>query len=113
MHYQCELEEGTHLEICNEGDKTVVRFSTRESGQRQSQGKTFQTGKWKKTPAVFRVDEDIVVWAETSEGRRFLRVHEREIEMFPDEPDLTGAVEITLRKSSDPATWKPMETMKP
>src|SRR5258707_15243811 len=67
MNYECELKEGRHLEISNDGDKTVMRLSNRDTGQRQSQGKTFQTGKWLKTPAVFRVEQDIVVLVETSE----------------------------------------------
>jgi len=115
MHYECKLDEGKHLEISNDGDQTIVSFSSRDPGQHQSQGNAFTTGKWVKPPAIFRMGEDLVVWAEiTDGGRTFLRVRGRQIEMLDREPDLTGAVEVTLTKSSDEGGgMKPMKPMRP
>jgi hypothetical protein len=71
MNYECELENGQHLELSNEGDQTFVGFSSRGEGQQQSQGKGFFTGVWSKKPTVYGLEKDYVVRVETSHGARF------------------------------------------
>jgi len=113
MKYECEIKEGQHLEIDNEGAQTFVNFSNRATGQQQSQGQGFTTGAWLKTPAVFRVGADIVIRAQTGEGTRFLRVQERRVVLLDGELELKGAEEIELKESSETSGWKPMEPMRP
>ena len=115
MKYECELAAGQHLEIENEGDRTFVSFSSRGSGQQQSQGNGFTTGAWSKTPVVFRVGKDVVMRVETSGGARFLRVEGNHATLLDREPGLEGAERIEVKESqaSSMKPMKPMEPMKP
>jgi len=70
LRYECKLDEGKHLEISDGGDQTIVSFSSRDTGQRQSQGLGFTTAKWVKTPAAFLVGKDIMAWVETGSAAR-------------------------------------------
>jgi hypothetical protein len=107
LSYEAKLEEGKNLEITNEGGQTIVSLSgRRNTSQRRNRGMGITTGRWSKKPVVFRVGKDIIVWAETTTGRRFLRMDENRVEMLDGEPALMGATEIRLTKSSD---VKPME----
>ena len=112
MKYECELAQGQHLEIANEGDQTLVSFSNRGLGQQQSQGHGFTTGKWSNDPTVFRVGKDVMVRVETSEGSRFLRVEGSQTTLLDQAPELENAERIALRELKA-SSWKPMEPMKP
>jgi hypothetical protein len=113
MNYECELVEGKHLELSNEGDKTFASFSSRDTGQRQSQGHGFTTGQWVKTPAVFRVGKDVVIRIETNEGSRFLRVQGIQTTFLESEPALENAEKIELKESEKSDGWTPMKPMEP
>ncbi len=113
MSYECELDNGQHLEIDHEGDQTFVRFSSRGSGQQQSQGHGFTTGQWSGKPVVRRLGKDYFIQLQTGEGSRFLRVEGNQTTRLDGEPDWTGAEEIELKQSSRTGRMKPMEPMKP
>ena len=113
MPYECKLAEGKHLELSNEGDKTIVSFSSRDIGQRQNQGNGFTTGEWVKTPVVFRVGKGVVIRIETNEGSRFLSVQGNQPTFLDGEPKLENAEKIELKESSKSDGWRPMKPMEP
>jgi hypothetical protein len=113
MIYECQLENGQHLEIENEGNQTFVSFSSRGAGQNQSQGRGFKTGKWSRNPAVRRVGKDYFIQLQTTDGSRYLRVRGNQTTLLDAEPEWTGAEEIELMESSAVNRMKPMEPMKP
>jgi hypothetical protein len=115
VKYECELAAGQHLELDNDGDQTVVSFSSRGLGQQQSQGHGITTGQWSKTPTVFRVDQGVVVRVETGNGPRFLQVEGNETTLLQKEPHLESAERIPLKEApaSNVKPMKPMEPMQP
>jgi hypothetical protein len=118
MNFECELDNGQHLEIGNEGDQTFVSFSSRGEGQQQSQGNGFTTGAWSRQPSVYRLEAEYVVRVETTNGARFLRVQGNRTSLLDGEPQMTGAREIELRESAarrmpPMKPMKPMEPMRP
>ncbi len=113
MSYSCELGNGQLLLVENEGDNTSVSLGSDGGSQRQSQGTGFSTGKWSKTPSLFRVGKDFVLRIQTGDGARFVRVRGNEIRQLKEEPDMANAEKLRLKKSDQPVGMKPMEPMKP
>jgi hypothetical protein len=112
MNYECELPNGQHLELDNDGDETFVSFSNRGEGQQQSQGNGFTTGEWSKKPTVYRVGRDVIVQLDTADGFRFLRVQRNRANLVESEPSLENAEQIELKESTA-RRMKPMEPMRP
>ncbi len=65
MTYAYDLENGQRLMVENEGDNTIVALSSGDEGQQQSQSTGFTTGKWSKTPELFRARGNLVLRVET------------------------------------------------
>src|ERR1700722_3300233 len=68
MTYIYNLENGQRLIVQNDGDQTLVALSSNEKGQQQSQSSGFNTGKWSKTPELFRTRENLVLRVESKGG---------------------------------------------
>src|SRR4051794_23158805 len=113
MSYAYELENGQQLVIENSGDRTQVALSSGSESQQQSQATGFDTGKWSKAPALYRLRRDLILRVETKDGAHFIRVRGDEIQRVKSEPDLEKAEKLRLKKSDRPAGMKPMEPMKP
>lgn len=113
MNYECELKIGQHLEIDNEGEQTIVSFSSRATGQQQSQGHGFTTGKWARKPTVHRAGKTLIVRLETSGGARFLLIEDNQTTMLNSEPVLENAETVELKEAPERKRMKPMEPMRP
>jgi len=113
MNYECELGNGQHLELRNEGDQTFVSFSRRGVGQEQRQGHGFATGPWSSKPAVYRLEKDYVVRVETSKGVTFFQVEGNQTTLSEREPELSDAEEVELKESTITGHMKPMQPMQP
>jgi hypothetical protein len=113
MSYECELENGQHLELENEGDQTCISFSSRGDAQTQRQGRGFTTGRWTGNPVVRRSGANYFIQLQTGEGLRFLKVQGNQATLLDDEPELADAEDVELKPFSAPPRMKPMEPMKP
>jgi hypothetical protein len=116
MTYAYDLENGQRLIVENDGDNTIVVLSSGGEGQQQSQATGFETGKWSKAPALFRVKQGLVLRVATKRGSRFISVRGNGIQSLRGEPDLEDAKELKLRESEETIAMepiKPMEPMKP
>jgi hypothetical protein len=114
MTYVCDIGNGQHLLVENDGDDTQVALSSGDSGQQQNQSTGFDTGKWSKPPELFRTSENLVLRLEGKSGVKFIGVHGNQIESMRNEPDLKNAENLTLKESNENiARMKPMEPMSP
>jgi hypothetical protein len=113
MGYAYELENGQQLVIENDGNGTVIALSSGSEGQQQSQATGFDTGKWSKPPALFRLKKDLILRVETKDGRWFIRVRGNEIRRMTSEPDLENAEKLRLDKSDTSVRMRPMKPMEP
>jgi hypothetical protein len=113
MTYAYEFENGQRLIVENEDDNTVVALSSGDEGQQQSQSTAFSTGKWSKTPELFRIRGALVLRVASKSGVEFIRVRGSQIQWMRNEPDLESAEKLKLKKSDEQLGMKPMEPMKP
>ena len=113
MTYAYEFENGQRLIVQNEDDNTVVALSSGDEGQQQSQSTAFSTGKWSKTPDLFRTRGALVLRVASKSGVEFIRVRGSQIQWMRNEPDLESAEKLKLKKSDEQLGMRPMEPMKP
>jgi hypothetical protein len=113
MGYTYELDNGQQLVVENDGGDTLVALSSGSESQQQSQATGFDTGKWTKPPALFRLKKDLVLRVETKDDAYFIRVRGNEIGRMTNEPDLENAERLRLDKSDTSVRMRPMEPMKP
>ena len=114
MTYVCDIGNGQRLLVENDGDDTQVALSSGDSGQQQNQSTGFDTGKWSKSPELFRTSENLVLRLEGKSGVKFIGVHGNQIESMRNEPDLKNAENLALKESNENiARMKPMEPMRP
>src|ERR1700722_17603559 len=114
MTYAYDLGNGQRLLVENDGDNAQVALSSGDSGQQQNQSAGFNTGKWSKSPELFRTTDDLVLRLESKSGFQFISVHGHQIQSMSGEPDLKNAEKLTLKESDENiARMKPMAPMKP
>jgi hypothetical protein len=113
MTYAYDLENGQRLIVENEGDNTLVALSSGGEGQQQSQATGFETGRWLKAPALFRLKQGLVLRVETKGGSKFIGVRGNGIQSMRGEPDLEDAEELKLRESDKSVAMEPMRPMEP
>jgi hypothetical protein len=113
MTYAYEFENGQRLLLQNEDENTVVALSSGDEGQQQSQSTAFSTGKWSKTPELFRTRGALVLRVASKSGIEFIRVRGSQIQWMRNEPDLETAEKLKLQKSDEQLGMQPMEPMKP
>jgi hypothetical protein len=113
MGYAYELENGQQLVVENDGADTLVALSSGSEGQQQSQATGFNTGKWSKPPALFRLKKDLVLRVETKDGAWSIRVRGNEIRRMTNDPDLENAEKLRLDKSDTSVRMSPMKPMEP
>jgi len=113
MTYTSKLDNGQQLEIENEGDTTHIAFSSRSSGQQQSQSRGFTTGKWKNPPTLFQKEGQLILQVETEQGRHFWGIRENNVTQLSDQTDVASAEKLPLTEGSGTPKMKPMEPMKP
>jgi len=113
MTYAYDLENGQRLIVENDGESTIVALSSGDEGQQQSQSTGFTTGKWSKTPELFRSGGYLVLRLESKRGLEFIRVRGSQIQWMRSEPDLKNAEKLKLEKSDESFAMKPMAPMKP
>jgi hypothetical protein len=68
MTYAYDLENGQRLMVQNDGGNTIVALSSGDEGQQQSQSTGFTTGKWSKTPELFRTRGNLILRVEGKVG---------------------------------------------
>ena len=113
MTYAYEFENGQRLIVQNEDDNTVVALSSGDEGQQQSQSTAFSTGKWSKTPDLFRTRGALVLRVASKSGLEFIRVRGSQIQWMRNAPDLENADKLKMKKSEERVGMKPMQPMKP
>jgi zinc-ribbon domain len=116
MTYAYDLDNGQRLIVENDDDNTIVGLSSGDEGQQQSQSTGFTTGKWSKTPELFRSRGNLVLRVESKDGAQFIRIRGNQIQSMRSEPDLEEADRLKLKKSNESLAMepmKPMEGMKP
>jgi hypothetical protein len=113
MTYTYDLENGQRLIVENDGDNTLVTLSSAGEGQQQSQATGFDTGKWSKVPALFRVKQGLVLRVETKGGSEFIGLRGNRIQRMRGEPDLEDAETLKLRESDEIVAMEPMRPMEP
>jgi hypothetical protein len=113
MTYAYDLENGQRLITQNEGDDTLVALSSSDKGQQQSQSTGFNTGKWLKTPELFRTGENLILRVESEGGVEFITVRGNQIQSMGSEPELKNAERLNLKESDESVAIKPMKPMEP
>ncbi|MBW0000199.1 MAG: zinc-ribbon domain-containing protein [Verrucomicrobia bacterium] len=113
MSYVYESENGQQLVVENDGDYTQVSLSSGSGGQQQSQATGFETGKWSKPPALYRLNRDWVLRLETEDGPQFVRMQGSEIRRLQSEPDLEAAEKLPFDRSDRPPRLRLMEPLRP
>jgi hypothetical protein len=113
MNYECQLENGQHLEMENEGDQTFLSLGNHGEGQSQSQGHGFTTGAWSRKPEVYRLEGDDYIIRVATEGTRFLRVSGNQMTLLDREPDLAQANQKGLKEFSQSRRMAPMKPLEP
>jgi hypothetical protein len=117
MAYSCDIGNGQHLLVQNDGDNTQVAVSSGGSGKQQHQSAGFTTGEWSKPPELFRNRENLFLRLQGKNSVGFIGVHGDQIESMRSEPDLKNAERLALKESDEKIVrmkpMKPMETMKP
>src|ERR1700759_3993288 len=111
MTYAYDLENGQRLIVENDGESTIVALSSGDEGQQQSQSTGFTTGKWSKTPELFRSRGNLVLRVESKGGAQFIRIRGSQIQSMRSEPDLEEAGQLKLKKSNENLAMKPMKPM--
>jgi hypothetical protein len=111
MTYAYDLENGQRLIVENDGESTIVALSSGDEGQQQSQSTGFTTGKWSKTPELFRSRGNLVLRVESKGGAQFIRIRGSQIQSMRSEPDLEEADQLKLKKSNENLAMKPMKPM--
>ncbi len=114
MAYQCDLETGQRLYLENRGTQTVVRLTSGNARQQQSQQSNFETGEWRSLPKVFRTATEIILKIDCVQKQSFLSLQAQRIGMLTNLPDLTGAEALSLQPTESIASsFKPIEPMQP
>jgi hypothetical protein len=113
MTYVYDLGNGHRLIVQNDGDDTLVAMSGRDEQQQQSQSTGFNTGRWSKTPELFRAGANLVLRLESEGGTKFISVHENQVQLMRSEPELENAERLKLKESDESVAVKPMKPMEP
>jgi ribosomal protein L37E len=113
MTYAYDLENGQRLIVENDGDDTFVTLGSDDEGQQQRQSTGFNTGKWLKTPELFRSRGNLILRLESKGGVDFVRVRGNQIQAMRSEPELEDAERLKLKKSAESIGMKRMEPMQP
>ncbi|WP_250124140.1 zinc ribbon domain-containing protein [Chroococcidiopsis sp. CCMEE 29] len=115
--YRCELRRGQQIYLENQGRQTVITLVSTGVGQQQSQCHSFDTGKWRVMPIVFRTAAGGVIQVE-GEGRHFVQVQAQGMSVLNVSPPLSGAQTLPLEAVETAAginsgsTIPPIEPMK-
>jgi hypothetical protein len=113
MRYIYESENGQQLIVENDGDYTQISLRSGSEGQQQSQATGFETGKWSKPPALYRLTRDLVLRLETEAGTQFFGLRGSQIRRLQSEPDLEAAEKLPFSKSGPLPRMRPMKPMEP
>ena len=114
MAYQCDLGTGQRLYLENRGTQTVVRLTSGNAHQQQSQQSNFETGEWRSLPKVFRTTTGIILRIDSAQKQSFLSLQTQRIGMLNSLPDMTGAEVLSLQPTESIASsFKPIEPMQP
>ncbi|MCY7323865.1 MAG: zinc ribbon domain-containing protein [Phormidesmis sp. CAN_BIN36] len=114
MAYQCDLGTGQRLYLENLGTQTIVRLTSGNARQQQSQQSNFETGEWQDLPKVFRTGTGIILQIESTQKQSFLSLQAQRIGTLNNLPDMTGAEVLSLQTTeSIVSSFNPMEPMKP
>lgn len=114
MAYQCDLGTGQRLYLESRGTQTVVRLTSGNARQQQSQQSNFETGEWRSLPKVFRTATGIILRIDSAQKQSFLSLQAQRIGMLNSLPDMNGAELLSLQPTESIASsFKPMEPMQP
>jgi len=115
MNYQGTLESGEQITVGNHESQTRVHAQSTDSGHRESQDTSFETGPWKATPQLFQTGKGAVLKIE-GEETIFLQLQDGALQHLDEEPQLDDAKKVSLHETKDfpeSAHMKPMAPMKP
>jgi spore coat protein CotH len=93
--YRGKLHRGQQIYLENQGRQTVITLVSTGVGQQQSQRYSFDTGKWRVMPTVFRTAAGGVIQIE-GEGQRFVQVQAQGMSVLNVSPPLSGAETLPL-----------------
>lgn len=120
MNLKATLTNGQQLLIENQEGQTHVTLHSGEPGEQQSQGNSFQTGEWSKTPTLSQTKDGFVLQIEADEKTQFFQLQNNAINHLDAAPDLDNAEDVSLEKASaddiaksKPEPMKPMAPMEP
>lgn len=119
--YVCELDKGQQIYIENQRSQTLIKLSSSNKSQQQSQSNCFETGNWRVPPTVFRTSSGVLLRIETEQSQYFIQVQANGMIKLDSPSSLSDAEVLPLQKveadiaskqSSIPG-MQPMSPMKP
>lgn len=112
MAYTGSLTTGEQLHVENQGTQTVVTLFKGGSNQQQSQGSSFETGKWLQPPTLFRTQATVVLGIEADRGQFFIQLQAGSLGILSSAPSLMGAEILPLQHAADSSSTN-MPSMRP
>lgn len=120
MNYKADLDNGQQVLLENKDGQTNITLHSGGDGSQQSQGDSFQTGEWSKTPTLSQTKDGFVLQIEANGKSHYFQLQNNAIDQLDNAPSLDGAENVSLEKASDeeiakskPEPMKPMTPMKP
>jgi len=120
MSLKATLADGQQLLVENKEGQTHITLHSGGDGSKQSQGDSFQTGEWSKTPVLSKTKDGFVLQIEADGKTHSFQLQNNAIDQLDNVPSLAGAEDVSLEKASDeeiakskPEPMKPMTPMKP
>ncbi len=119
MNYKATLKSGAEVLLQNDGEQTRVQLQSGDSSNQQSQGTSFNTGKWSQTPRLLETGKGAILQVEAGKDPVFFALSKDGIDRLDAAPDFEGATPIELQESDEASAppqmdpMKPMEPMKP
>lgn len=120
MGLKATLADGQHLLVENKEGQTHITLHSGGDGSKQSQGDSFQTGEWSKTPILSKTKDGFVLQIEADGKSHYFQLQNNAIDQLDNAPSLDGAENVSLEKASDeeiakskPEPMKPMTPMEP
>ncbi len=107
MPYIAQIDQDQRISIKNEGTKSVITL-TNVSGQRQDRSATVESGAWLSPPALFQIENGLLLRFHTNEDNVFFRIQDDQITRLSSAPSLSGARPLSLRRSAVSGKMPPM-----
>lgn len=95
--YRCDLSRGQQIYLENQETQTVITLSSAGSGQQQSMGSSFETGKWRVLPTVFQTDAGVVIQIAGEQGQSFIQVQAHGMSVLNASPPLASADTLAIQ----------------